>query len=72
MEAIQAATSVPARVMKLEKEAGTVEVGKRADLIILDRDPIDNIRNIRTVRTVISAGRVFNSAKLWESVEFKP
>lgn len=72
MEAIQAATSVPARVMKLDKESGTVEAGKRADLIILDRDPIDNIRNIRTIKTVITGGRIYDTAQLWQSVGFKP
>jgi len=72
MEAIQAATIVPARVMKLDNEVGTIEVGKRADLIILDRDPLDNIRNIRTVKTVITGGRMFDCARLWLSVGFKP
>ena len=35
--------------MGLEDEAGTIEVGKRADLIILDRDPLADISNIRSV-----------------------
>ncbi|MDQ2856178.1 MAG: amidohydrolase family protein, partial [Acidobacteriota bacterium] len=72
MEAIQAATIIPARVMKLDNEVGTIEVGKRADLIILDRDPIDNIRNIRTAKTVITGGRMYDCAQLWTSVGFKP
>ena len=72
MEAIQAATLVPARVMKIENETGTIEAGKRADLIILDRNPLDEIRNIRTVKTVITAGRVYDCAQLWQSVGFKP
>ena len=72
MEAIQAATLVPARVMKLENEVGTIETGKRADLIILDRDPLDNIRNIRTAKTVITGGRMYDCAQLWTSVGFKP
>ncbi|MCU1263807.1 MAG: amidohydrolase [Acidobacteria bacterium] len=72
MEAIQAATLVPARVMKLENEIGTIEAGKRADLIILERDPLDNIRNIRSAKTVITGGRMFDCAQLWRSVGFKP
>lgn len=72
MEAIQAATIVPARVMKLDKESGTIEAGKRADIVILDRDPLDNIRNIRTGKTVIAAGRIYDTAQLWTSVGFKP
>jgi len=72
MEAIQTATIVPARVMKIGKEAGTIEVGKRADLIITDANPLDNISNIRKIRFVVTQGRLFDSAKLWESVGFKP
>src|SRR5262245_25410872 len=72
MEAIQAATIVPARAMKLDKEAGTVEAGKRADLIILDRNPLSDISNIRSVKTVVTGGRVFDCAPLWTSVGFKP
>ena len=72
IEAIQAATLVPARVMKIDNEAGTIEAGKRADLIILDANPLDNISNIRTVKTVISGGRAYDCAPLWTSVGFKP
>jgi imidazolonepropionase-like amidohydrolase len=72
LEAIQAATIVPARVMKLENEVGTIEAGKRADLIILDANPLDNISNIRKVSFVMTQGRLFDCAKLWETVDFKP
>ncbi|HXD29787.1 MAG TPA: amidohydrolase family protein [Pyrinomonadaceae bacterium] len=72
MEAIQAATIVPARVMKLDKESGTIAAGKRADILVLDRDPLDNIRNIRTGKTVIAAGRIYDTAQLWQSMGFKP
>jgi imidazolonepropionase-like amidohydrolase len=72
MEAIQAATLVPARVMGVEKEVGTVEAGKRADLIVVDGDPLADIRNTRNVELTITAGRVYNSADLWRSVGFKP
>jgi imidazolonepropionase-like amidohydrolase len=72
MEAIQAATLVPAQVMGVEKEAGTIEISKRADLILLDSNPLDNIRNIRSVRYVVANGVLYPTAKLWESVGFKP
>jgi imidazolonepropionase-like amidohydrolase len=72
LEAIQAATLVPARVMGVEKQVGTVETGKRADLILLDANPLDDIHNIRTVRYVVANGVMYPTAKLWESVGFKP
>ena len=72
MEAIQAATLVPAQAMGLEREVGTVEAGKRADLILLDRNPLDDIHNIRTVRYVVADGVLYPTDKLWESVGFKP
>lgn len=72
MEALQAATIVPARVMKVDKESGTVEPGKRADFDILDANPLENIHNIRSVRQVVANGILYQSAPLWESVGFKP
>jgi imidazolonepropionase-like amidohydrolase len=72
LEAIQTATVVPARVLRRENEMGSVEAGKRADLIILDADPLADIHNIRTVRYVVAAGRLFESAPLWRAAGFKP
>jgi imidazolonepropionase-like amidohydrolase len=72
MEAIRAATAVPARVMGFDKQLGTVEVGKQADLILLDANPLDDIHNIRKVRSVITGGKMYNCAELWHSVGFKP
>jgi len=72
MEAIQAATIVPARVMGLDKEVGTVEPGKRADIILVDGNPLESIRNIRNVKYVIAGGKMYDCAELWRSVGFKP
>lgn len=72
MEALQAATIVPARVLKLDKELGTVEVGKRADMLLLDGDPLADIRNTRRIAKTISGGTVYDPAPLWQSVDFKP
>ncbi len=72
MEAIQAATIVPARVMGVDKEVGTIEPGKRADLILLGANPLESIHNIRTVEFVITKGTLYNCAELWRSVGFKP
>jgi len=72
MEAIQAATSVPAQVMGVEKEVGTVETGKRGDLIVIDGDPLQDVRATRNVEYVITNGKMYKSADLWQSVGFKP
>lgn len=72
MEALQAATIVPARAMKLDAELGTIEAGKRADLVVLDASPLDRIRNIRSVRWTIKDGRMYDAATLWKSVRFQP
>ncbi len=72
MEAIRAATAVPAHAMGLDAELGTVETGKKADLIVLGANPLDRIRNIRTVEKVVSGGTLYDSATLWKIVGFKP
>jgi imidazolonepropionase-like amidohydrolase len=72
MEALQAATIVPARAMKADADSGSLEVGKRADLDVLDANPLDDIHNVRTVRSVLANGVLYNPAPLWESVGFKP
>ncbi|MDB4907404.1 MAG: amidohydrolase [Gemmatimonadetes bacterium] len=72
MEAIQSATSVPAHVMGLDAEVGTVTVGKRADLLVVDGDPLADIANLRRVALVISGGVQYKPAPLWRLVDFKP
>lgn len=72
LEAIQAATIVPARAMKREKDLGTIEKGKIADLIVVDGDPLKDIRALRRVVTVITGGRAYDAAKLWTLADFKP
>ena len=72
LEALQAATIVPARVMGKEKDSGTIDVGKRGDLVILDASPLDDIRNTRKIYQVVTNGRVFEPAPLWQSVGFRP
>ncbi len=72
MQALQAATSVPARVMGQDRDSGTIEAGKRADLLLLDGDPLSDIRNTRRIRTVVAAGRFYAPAPLWKMVGFTP
>ena len=72
MQAIQAATLVPARAMRLEGESGTLAPGKRADLVVLDADPLADVRNVRRVRWVVRGGRMYESAALWRAAGFAP
>jgi len=64
LQAIQSATIVPAKVMKLDKVTGRIAPGLRADLIIVEGDPLTRIRDIRNVRTVVKDGRVYDPAVL--------
>lgn len=72
LEALQAATIVPARVMGTDRDSGTIDVGKRGDLVILDANPLVDISNTRQIYRVITNGRVFEPAPLWTSVGFRP
>lgn len=72
LEAIQAATIVPARVMKMDSQFGTVEAGEAADLVLVQGDPLASIQNLRHVKYTITGGTVFEPAPLWQSVGFQP
>ena len=70
MEAIQTATTVPARAMGMETEVGTVAVGKRADLLVLDGNPLTDIANLRQGRWVVASGRMYACSDLWRVAGF--
>lgn len=55
-EALRAATTNAARMIGKEKDLGTVEAGKFADLVILDANPLDDIRNVARIYKVIKGG----------------
>lgn len=69
-QALKTATIVPATVMNVVKQTGSIEAGKQADLIIVDGDPLKNIRDIRKVSVVIKAGRIYDPVKLHQMVGF--
>ncbi len=72
MEAIQSATTVPAKAMGMADRVGTVRAGQRADLLLLDADPLADIRATRQVWRTIAGGAVYEPGPLWRSVEFTP
>jgi imidazolonepropionase-like amidohydrolase len=61
-DALKAATVNPARALGLD--AGTIEPGKLADLVMLDGDPLADIANTHKVRRVITNGRVYERDQL--------
>ncbi len=63
MDALRSATALPATFMGLDAEVGTIEVGKRADLVLLDADPLADVTNTRQIDAVIAGGRVFDRAE---------
>jgi imidazolonepropionase-like amidohydrolase len=71
LQAIQAATIVPARYMHLDRELGTVEVGKRADLVVVHGDPLAAISDLRKTAYVVARGKVYDSAALWKLAGFR-
>jgi imidazolonepropionase-like amidohydrolase len=72
LQAIQAATSVSARALALQSELGTIALGKRADLVILDADPLVNISAIRRARYIVTNGKMYEPASLWRLASFRP
>jgi imidazolonepropionase-like amidohydrolase len=72
MDVIRLATSGSARVMGMDRDSGTIERGKRADLILVDGNPLLNFADLRKISRVIANGRVYDPARLWQSAGFRP
>jgi imidazolonepropionase-like amidohydrolase len=63
-EALRAATIEPAMMLRLEREQGTIETGKRADLLLLARNPLDDIGNAADRVGLLLGGRWFDERDL--------
>jgi imidazolonepropionase-like amidohydrolase len=63
MEALQAATVNPARTFNL-MDQGAIQPGMRADLVLLDANPLETIENTRKIRAVVAAGRMLERFEL--------
>ena len=57
ISALQAATLNPARYLGMEQTLGSIAVGKRADLVVLDANPLTDVANMRRIRAVVLGGR---------------
>jgi len=64
LEALRAATSTAAVAMGLEGQIGTISPGAVGDLVVLDVDPLENIRNTQKIHTVIRGGRIIDRQAL--------
>jgi len=58
LQALEAATIRPAEFLGIEDQLGTIEVGKRADLVLLSANPLEDIRNTRSIDLVVSKGKI--------------
>ena len=71
IEALRAATIMPATSLGYAKDVGSLEVGKLADLLVLDADPTKDIRNSDKLSRVMLGGRMYDAATLNEVVTGK-
>lgn len=61
MEAIKAGTSMAAECLGIEKRTGSIRAGLEADLIVVDRNPLEDVNALRDVLFVMNNGRVFSN-----------
>jgi len=66
MQALRAATIDGARYLGMDREIGSIETGKLADLLVLDANPLDDIRNSETLRYTVLNGRPFDAMTMDE------
>lgn len=66
-QVLKSATSVPAKWLK--SNSGSIEIGYEANLILLDKNPLDDIRNTKKINTVINRGKVYNRILLDKMLE---
>ncbi|WP_343487138.1 amidohydrolase family protein [Allomuricauda sp. d1] len=70
LEALQSATIIPAKFAKMDMDYGSIEIGKTADLVILNENPLENIANSSTIYAVIINGTYYDSEKIEELKNF--
>lgn len=68
-QAIHAGTGAAARILGADRDLGTIEVGKWADLVLLDGDPLVDIRNTRKIWQVVHYGQVVDRSAILKSIK---
>jgi len=71
-EVLRMATLTPALVMGVNKDRGVIAAGKLADMVLIDGDPIQNIRAINKITTVIKSGKVYDPAAVEKALGIAP
>ena len=71
-EVLRIATLVPARVLGVEKDRGTITPGKLADMVLVDGDPLKDMSHIRRVWRTLKGGQVFDPAALEQALGMNP
>lgn len=71
-EILRAATINGARALGLSNDLGTISPGKRADLVILDADPLASAENLSRISRVIHGGEVLDPDELLRTIDAKP
>ena len=64
LQAIGAATIEPARYFSIETELGQIAAGMKADLVLLDQNPMEDITNTKSIGQVITKGKVMTPAEI--------
>ena len=70
-EVLKLATIKSAEITGVSKTFGSIEVGKQADLILIDGNPLDDISNIRKVEWTMKGGNLFYAKELYASMGIK-
>jgi len=71
-KSLQIATFNAARLLKQEKELGSIAAGKRADFLLVEGNPAEHISDIRRCRLVMKDGTLYNSADMYATAGIQP